>query len=132
MDKQEIRDTVNQLIEAWHDHAEAKRQLEIYSASQLPPEPPSQFEGLQDLYEFDELRRSYQGGLTSHQNQLRAAQKAYEEAGDKLGEVLPAGAGLQYTYQGERGNLEGRRYLILNTQGRAVVQWHRQPETPPP
>jgi hypothetical protein len=132
MNKQEIRDTVNQLIEAWHDEDEARQQLDNYKVSHSPPKPPSQFEGLRDLFEFDELRRSYQGGLTNHQNQLEAAQKAYEEAGDKLGEVLPAGAGLHYTYQGERGKLEGRRYVILNTQGRAVVQWHRQPETPPP
>jgi hypothetical protein len=132
MDKQEIRNTVNQLVEAWHDQAEAQRQLEIYRASHLPPEPPNQFEGLKDLYEFDELKRSYQGALTNHQNQLEAAQIAYAKAAEKLQEVLPEGVGLQYTYQGERGNLDGGRYLIMTTQSRLIVRRHTHRETPPP
>jgi hypothetical protein len=132
VDKQEIRDTVNQLVEAWHDQDEAREQLDNYRVSHSPPKPPSQFEGLRDLFEFDELKRSYQGALTNYQNQLEAAQKAYAEAGEKLREVLPENVGLAYTYQGKRGYLDGERYLIVNTEGGVIVRWHTHPEIPPP
>ena len=94
--------------------------------------PPSQFQGLRDLFEFDELKRSYQGALINYQNQLEAAQKAYAEAAEKLREVLPENVGLHYTYQGKRGYLDGGRYLIVNAEGGVLVRWHTHPEIPPP
>ena len=131
MDKQEIRDTVNRLVEAWHDQEVAEQQLDIYKASHPTPKPPDQFDGLEELYAFEEKKRSHQAGLSEHQNQLKAAQKAYREAGNKLRWVLPENVGLQYTYQGARRNLEGGRYLLVNTQGSVIVRWHTPPERPP-
>jgi hypothetical protein len=132
MDIVELRATVNQLVEAWHDQQEAPQQLNIFKANNPRPTPPPEFEGLQQLTEFDERRRTYEAQLTDHEDKADIAMASYEKAADKLRDVLPENTSLQYTYQGERGELEGGRYFIVNTEGNINIRWHTRPETPPP
>ncbi len=131
MKKREIRDAVKQLVEAWHDQQGAPQQLNTYKANNPAPKPPDQFESLDKLLKFDKLRRSYQTGLKNHENQIVIARNSYMEAADMLRTVLPENTSLQYIYEGDREDLRGGRYLIVNTKSGINIRWHTQPESSP-
>jgi hypothetical protein len=122
MEKREIRSAINQLVEAWHDQAEAQEQLENFRVSHAPPKPPDQFGSLQDFLNFHDRKQSYEGELTNYENTLAVAKMLYTQTADKLRDALPENVPLHYTYEGgSRAASEGTEYRIVHRQGEVLI-----------
>jgi hypothetical protein len=114
MDKQQVRNTLNQLVEADHDRRAKQMELDRYTQSHEPPRAPSEFENLDAFVDYQEKRQEYHDRLQSLQTALDGANKAYKEAEDTLGRVLPDNVPLRYDYAGQHPELQGVRFTVTN------------------
>ena len=114
MDTTELRDTVNQLVEAQLDQETTQARLDRFKESNHPPRVPSEFNSLQALLDYHVHKQLYEGEISSLEAGRAAAKDRYDQAVSKLEYVLPANVPLHYTYDGPRQELEGVRYTIIN------------------
>src|SRR3712207_4653381 len=114
MDTTELRDTVNQLVEAQLDQETAQARLDRFKESNDLPSVPSEFNSLQAFLDFHERREQYVGELSNLEAERAAAKDRYDQAVSKLENVMPENVPVHYTYEGPRQTLEGVRYTITN------------------
>ena len=114
MNDWEIRETINQLVEAWVDRDAAQERLADFTKSNDPPPLPGAFDSFQSFLDFYGSQQAYKDELKNLQGELAACNKAYEQASRELQEILPVRVPLHYTYQGERQDLEGMECHIVN------------------
>jgi hypothetical protein len=114
MDTTELRDTVNQLVEAEFDQEATQARLDRFKESNDLPRAPSEFNSLQAFLDFHDRRQQYVGELSNLEAERAAAKDRYDQAVSKLKRVLPTNVPLHYTYEGPRQELEGVRYTIIN------------------
>ena len=114
MNDWEIRETINQLVEAWVDRDAAQERLADFTKSNDPPPLPGAFDSFQSFLDFYGSQQDYKNELKNLKGELTACHKAYEQASSGLQEILPVRVPLHYTYQGERQDLEGTECHIVN------------------
>ena len=114
MDEREIRGTINQLVEAWVERDAAQESLAAFTKSHDSPPLPSAFDSFQSFLDFYGSQQDYKEELKNLKRELAACNEAYEQASRELQEILPVGVPLHYTYQGERQDLEGTEFHIVN------------------
>jgi hypothetical protein len=114
VDEREIRETINQLVEAWVSLDAAQERLADFTKSNDPPPLPGAFDSFQSFLDFYGSQQDYKDELKNLKGELTACHKAYEQASSGLQEILPVGVPLHYTYQGERQDLEGTECHIVN------------------
>jgi len=114
VDERKIRETINQLVEAWVDRDAAQERLADFTKSNDPPPLPGAFDSFQSFLDFYSSQQDYKDELKNLKGELAACNKAYEQASLGLQEILPVRVPLHYTYEGERQDLEGTECHILN------------------
>ena len=114
VDTTELRDTVNQLVEAQLDQETTQARLDRFKESNHPPRAPSEFNSLQAFLDFHDRKQLYEGEISSLETGRAAAKDRYDQAVSKLKRVLPTNVPLHYTYEGSRQEFEGLRYTIVN------------------
>jgi hypothetical protein len=114
VDTTELRDTVNQLVEAQLDQETTQARLDRFKESNHPPRAPSEFNSLQAFLDFHDRKQLYEGEISSLETGRAAAKDRYDQAVSKLKRVMPTNVPLHYTYEGQRQELEGVRYTIVN------------------
>jgi hypothetical protein len=114
VDERKIRETINQLVEAWVDRDAAQERLDDFTKSNDPPPLPDAFDSFQSFLDFYGSQQDYKDELKNLRDELAACSKAYEQASRGLQEILPVRVPLHYTYQGERQDLEGMECHIVN------------------
>ncbi len=114
MDTTELRNTVNQLVEAEFDQETTQASLDHFKASNDLPRAPSEFNSLQAFLDFHDRREQYVGELSNLEAERAAAKDRYDQAVSKLERVMPTNVPVRYTYEGPRQDLEGVRYTITN------------------
>jgi hypothetical protein len=114
MDEREVRAAIYQLVEAQIDQDTARAQLESFTRSNDPPRPPSEFDSLEIFLNFYSRKRDYAETLRGIELEGKVAQRAHEDAGHTLQDILPENTPLRFTYAGGREDLEGLRCVIVN------------------
>jgi hypothetical protein len=114
VDEREIRETINQLVEAWVDLEAAQERLADFTKSNDPPPLPGAFDSFQSFLDFYGSQQDYKDELKNLKGKLATCNKAYEQASLGLQEILPVRVPLHYTYEGERQDLEGTECHIVN------------------
>jgi hypothetical protein len=117
---QEIPGALDRLIEAWHDHEEASRELEEHKRTNQKPPVPSDPLDVDTLQDYHRRRMEHEAGLEEPTRKLDTARKNYEKLQDEVRRFLPQGR-LFYEYQGARAELADR-YLIQDTGIRFTIE----------
>ena len=115
MDEREVRAAIYQLVEAQLDQDAARAQLKSFRESNdPPPTPPREFDSLETFLNFYSRKRDYAETLRGIELEGKVAQRAHEDAGHTLQDILPENTPLRFTYAGGREDLEGLRCVIVN------------------
>jgi hypothetical protein len=117
-----VRSILARLLEAREDQKGADRQLHDYRAAKSPPEVPNEFDNVNAFLGYHHRRQSYENLLKQHENAQKKARKEYADAADELLLFLPDGVPLRYTYEGERSELSGTKYVIVRKQDEIVIE----------
>jgi hypothetical protein len=115
VDREHVRSVVNQLVEAEFDQTQAESRLKRFTESiDPPPRPPSEFKDLQSFLDFYEEKQGREDEEQSLRAQLDSAKGAYNQAESTLRGMMPDNTPLHYDYEGEREELAGVRFTIVN------------------
>jgi hypothetical protein len=130
MDREQVRETVNQLVESEHDQREATTLLRNFQDTNEPPLPPDEFEGLETFLDFYGGQQDYENRVQSLKTEHADAKQQYDQARMALSQVLPTGKPLHYTYEGDREELKGQQYDIVNVSAPGRGQIRIMPRGP--
>jgi len=130
MDREQVRETVNQLVESEHDQRQATIRLRDYQNANEPPLAPDEFENLEAFLDFYGGQQAYENRVQSLKTEHVDAKQQYDQAKMALSQMLPPGKPLHYTYEGNREELKGQQYDIVNVSGRARGQIRIMPRGP--
>jgi hypothetical protein len=130
MDRERVRETVNQLVESEHLQRQATTRLREYQNANLPPLPPDEFENLEAFLDFYGGQQDYENRVQSLKTEHADAKQQYDQARMALSQVLPTNKLLHYTYEGNREELKGQQYDIVNLSGRDRGQIGIMPRGP--
>src|SRR5215203_3703153 len=114
MDKQQVRKTVEQLVESQYDQLRAQTRLRKFQDASTPPLAPSEFESLEAFLDFYGRTQDHEDSLESLNTEYTNATERYDQARAALSMALPTNAVLHYTYEGSREELKGQQYDIMN------------------
>jgi hypothetical protein len=114
MDKNRIHETINQLVEALHDQRAAQTRLRDFQDSNAPPPVPREFKSLHAFLDFYGHQQDYENGIRDLEAESNKAKEQYDQARYALSQVLPTNVPLYYTYEGDREELRGWQYVIMN------------------
>jgi hypothetical protein len=114
MDKEQVREAIEQLVESDHDRLQAATRMRDFQDANEPPSVPGEFESLEAFLEFHGRGQEYGDQARSLEDERADAQQRHKEASIALSRVLPTNVRLHYTYEGGREELKGRRYDIMN------------------
>jgi DNA repair exonuclease SbcCD ATPase subunit len=132
MDAKQVHETINQLVEAQHDRTAAQTQLREFQNSNNPPLAPGEFDSLQSFLDFHDQRQAYEDEIRSLKVDRDKAQQRYDQARAALSKVLPANVLLNYAYEGDREELKGWQFEIMNASaaGRGQIRIAFKPPQP--
>ena len=130
MDREQVRETVNQLVESEHDQRKATTLLRDFQDTNEPPLAPSEFENLEAFLDFYGGQQDYENRVQSLESEQTNARQRYDEARVTLSQVLPTGKLLHYTYEGDREELKDQQYEIVNLSRRGQGQIRITPRGP--
>jgi hypothetical protein len=91
MDRERVRETVNQLVESQHDQRQATTRLRDYQNANEPPLAPDEFESLEAFLDFYGGQQDYENRVQSLESEQTNAKQRYDEARGALSQVLPRG-----------------------------------------
>jgi hypothetical protein len=114
MDKEEVRKTIEQLVECQYDRLQAQTRLREFQDASTPPLAPSEFESLDAFLDFYGPTQDHEHSLESLNTAYTNATEQYDQAREALSRVLPMNALLHYTYEGNREELKDQQYDIVN------------------
>ena len=110
-----VHETVNRLVEGEFDRRVLMEGLDRFEQTHgPPPKAPSEFENLAAFLNFYEAKRRYETERQSLQNQRDEANEAYNQAESMLRSILPENTPLHYHYEGNRQELAGQQFTIVN------------------
>ena len=115
MDKDQIRETFEQLVESNYDRRRAQTRLREFQDASTPPLAPSEFDDLEAFLDFYGRTQDHENSLESLNTEYTNATERYDQARAALSMALPTNAVLHYTYEGRREELKGQQYDIMNT-----------------
>ena len=130
MDRERVRETVNQLVESEHDQRKATTRLRDYQNADEPPLAPNEFESLEAFLDFYGGQQDYKNQVQSLKTEHADAKQQYDQARMALSQALPTGAPLHYTYEGDREELKGQQYDIVNVAAPGRGQIRIKPRGP--
>ena len=114
MDREQVHETINQLVEAYHDEPQARERLTHFTTTNERPIRPNQFPNLVAFLNFHDERQRYNDTLQSLHNEVAFLDAAHKDAEQKLIGILPENTPLHYDYEGNRQELAGQRFTIVN------------------
>ena len=114
MDRQQVHETINQLVESRDDLREAQTRQNEFNQTRTPPRPPDGFGSLQSFLDFYEEKQGFEEEQQRLETEVEKAKHAYNEAESTLTNILPDNAPLTYDYEGERQQFAGERFTITN------------------
>jgi len=117
MDKQQVRETIEQLVESEFDRLQAQTRLREFQDASTPPLAPSEFESLEAFLNFYGRTQEHEESLESLNTEYTNATEQYDQARVALSWVLPTNVLLRYTYEGGREELKGQQYDVMNASG---------------
>ena len=125
MDKDQVRKTVEQLVESHYDQRQIQSRLRHFQDASEPPLAPSKFESLEAFLDFYGRKQGHEDSLESLNTEYTNATEQYDQARAALSWVLPTNVLLRYTYEGSREELKDQQYEIMNVssagQGQIVI-----------
>jgi len=132
MDKQQVRETIEQLVESQHDQRQAQTRLRNFQDASENPLVPSEFESLEAFLDFYGRTQEHEDSLESLNTEYTNATEQCDQARVALSRVLPANVLLHYTYEGGREELKGRQYDIMNASaaGQGQIRITSRPPRP--
>ena len=128
MDKEQVRETIEQLVESQYDRLQAQSRLRKFQDARTPPLAPSEFESLEAFLDFYGRTQDQEDSLESLNTEYTNATEQYDQARVALSWVLPTNVLLRYTYEGSREELKGQQYDIMNASGPGEGQISIAPE----
>jgi hypothetical protein len=114
MDRELVHETINQLVEAYHDEPQAEQRLKHFTATNERPSRPDQFPNLVAFLNFHDEGRRYDDTLQSLRTVVANIKEARKEPEERLLDILPENTPLHYAYEGSRRELAGQRFTIVN------------------
>ena len=114
MDKAQVRETFEQLVESNYDRRRAQTRLREFQDASTPPLAPSEFDDLEAFLDFYGRTQDHEYSLESLNTEYTNATERYDQARAALSMALPTNAVLHYTYEGSREELKGQQYDIMN------------------
>ena len=117
MDKEQVHETINKLVESEHDQRAATTLLRDFQGANEPPLAPDEFENLEAFLDFYGAQQDYENRVQSLKTEHADAKQQYDQARMALSQALPRNALLHYTYEGEREELKDQQYDIVNVSG---------------
>jgi len=117
MDKDQVRETFEQLVESNYDRRRAQTRLREFQDASTPPLAPSEFDDLEAFLDFYGRTQDHEYSLESLNTEYTNATERYDQARAALSMALPTNAVLHYTYEGSREELKGQQYDIMNASG---------------
>ena len=114
MDKAQVRETIEQLVESNYDRRRAQTRLREFQDASTPPLAPSEFDDLEAFLDFYGRTQDHEDSLESLNTEYTNATERYDQARAALSMALPTNAVLHYTYEGSREELKGQQYDIMN------------------
>jgi len=130
MDRKQVHETINRLVESEHDQRQADHRLRNFQDANEPPLAPNEFENLEAFLDFYDGQQDYENRVQSLKTEHADAKKQYDQARMALSQALPTNAPLHYTYEGDREELKGQQYDIENVSGRGRGQIRVMPRGP--
>ena len=125
MDKDQVRKTVEQLVESHYDQRQIQSRLRHFQDASEPPLAPSKFESLEAFLDFYGRKPGHEDSIESLKTEHTSATEQYDQARLALSWVLPMNVPLYYTYEGDREVLKDQQYEIMNVssagQGQIVI-----------
>jgi hypothetical protein len=114
MDKEQVRETIEQLVESQYDRLQAQTRLRKFQDARTPPLAPSEFESLEAFLDFYGRTQDQEDSLESLNTEYTNATEQYDQARAALSRALPTNVPLYYTYEGGREELKDQQYEIMN------------------
>jgi hypothetical protein len=109
---EDIPGVLDRLIEAWHDHSEAAKQLEEYQRDTPQPQTPGDPLDVDTLQVYHRRKMNYEAGLKKAKRKLTTSREHYAKLQGEVRLFLPQGRYLFHEYQGARDDIKGSRYVI--------------------
>ena len=114
MDKDQVRKTVEQLVESHYDQRQIQSRLRHFQDASEPPLAPSKFESLEAFLDFYGRNQGHEDSIESLNTEYTSATEQYDQARMALSRALPTNVPLYYTYEGDREELKDQQYEIVN------------------
>jgi hypothetical protein len=130
MDRKQVHETINRLVESEHDQRQADHRLRTFQDANEPPLAPNEFETVEAFLDFYGGQQDYENRVQSLKTEHADAKQQYDQARMALSQALPRNALLHYTYEGNREELKGQQYDIENVSGRGRGQIRVMPRGP--
>ena len=125
MDKEQVHETINKLVESHYDQRQIQTRLHNLQDASEPPLAPSKFESLEAFLDFYGRKQGHEDSIESLNTEYTSATEQYDQARLALSWVLPMNVPLYYTYEGDREVLKDQQYEIMNVssagQGQIVI-----------
>ena len=114
MDREQVHQTVNQLVESHYDQRQVQTSLRNFQDASESPLVPSKFESLEAFLDFYGRNQGHEDSIESLNTEYTSATEQYDQARMALSRALPTNVPLYYTYEGGREELKGQQYEIVN------------------
>jgi len=114
MDREQVHQTVNQLVESHYDQRQVQTSLRNFQDASESPLVPSKFESLEAFLDFYSRKQGREDSIESLNTEYISATEQYDQARIALSRVLPTNVPLYYTYEGDREELKDQQYEIMN------------------
>lgn len=100
-----ISERLDSLISAWHEVHLLANRADRYPQETPYPEPPNLFENAEQLARFANALEHYNQGLRQINERKEAAAQRFEDAKERVAEVLPPGTSVMHPYGGPNTEL---------------------------
>jgi hypothetical protein len=114
MDREQVHETINQLVESHYDQRQVQTRLRSFQDASESPLVPSKFETLEAFLDFYSRKQGREDSIESLNTEYTSATELYDQARIALSRVLPTNVPLYYTYEGDREELKDQQYEIMN------------------
>lgn len=113
MSDEDIKRTVDGLVEAWEDHQAALDEHDAFQRNHIEPEPPATvIESVESLIEYDRQKWRYDERLEAINDKLEKHNTELQVKSSMVKLLLPLSHILVHDYRGQRSDLQGNTYAI--------------------
>lgn len=97
--EQSLARRIETLINAWGNLQDKQRQLDEFSEKYHRPEPPSKFENVGALVEYNQQKERYEEHLGGYEDRVKESRQVFESEARLIMPFLPEGIPLIHTFQ---------------------------------